>query len=64
MTIITATHDLHIIEDIADEVYIFGQDRRVAGTRPPCGNCGGRPAPAGQQPDPQALSPRVLNLHT
>ena len=30
-TIITATHDLHIIEDIADEVYVFGQDRRMAG---------------------------------
>ena len=30
-TIITATHDLHILEDIADEVYVFGQDRRVAG---------------------------------
>ena len=30
-TIITATHDLHIIEDIADKVYVFGQDRRMAG---------------------------------
>ena len=29
-TIITATHDLHIIEDIADKVYVFGQDRRIA----------------------------------
>ena len=30
-TIITATHDLHIIEDIADRVYVFGQDKRMAG---------------------------------
>ena len=30
-TIVTATHDLHIIEDIADKVYVFGQDRRLAG---------------------------------
>ena len=30
MTIITATHDLHIIEDIADRVYVFGRDRRIA----------------------------------
>jgi len=30
-TIVTATHDLHIIEDIADTVYVFGQDRRMAG---------------------------------
>lgn len=29
-TVITATHDLHIIEDIADKVYVFSQDRRVA----------------------------------
>ena len=29
-TIVTATHDLHIIEDIADTVYVFGQDRRMA----------------------------------
>jgi len=33
-TVITATHDLHIIEDIADKVYVFGQDRRVAGHGP------------------------------
>ena len=30
-TVVTATHDLHIIEDIADTVYVFGQDRRLAG---------------------------------
>jgi len=29
-TVVTATHDLHIIEDIADKVYVFGQDRRIA----------------------------------
>lgn len=29
-TIVTATHDLHTIEDIADRVYVFGQDRRLA----------------------------------
>lgn len=29
-TIITATHDLHIIGDIADTVYVFGQDRKIA----------------------------------
>ena len=28
-TVITATHDLHVIEDIADKVVVFGQDRRV-----------------------------------
>jgi len=34
-TVITATHDLHIIEDIADKVYVFGQDRRLAGCGTP-----------------------------
>ena len=29
-TIITATHDLHIIEDISDKVYVFGQNKRLA----------------------------------
>lgn len=29
-TVITATHDLHIVADIADKVYVFGQDRRIA----------------------------------
>jgi cobalt/nickel transport system ATP-binding protein len=29
-TIVTATHDLHIIEDISDQVYVFGQDKRLA----------------------------------
>ena len=34
-TIITATHDLHVIEDIADKVYVFGQDKRLAGQGTP-----------------------------
>ncbi|MCX5866890.1 MAG: ABC transporter ATP-binding protein [Proteobacteria bacterium] len=34
-TIVTATHDLHIIEDIADKVYVFGQDKRLAGSGTP-----------------------------
>jgi len=34
-TVITATHDLHVIEDISDKVYIFGQDRRLAGRGTP-----------------------------
>jgi len=29
-TVVTATHDLHILEDIADRVYVFGQDRKIA----------------------------------
>jgi len=28
-TIITATHDLHIVEEIADVVYIFGQEKKI-----------------------------------
>ncbi|HWR02323.1 MAG TPA: ABC transporter ATP-binding protein [Chlorobaculum sp.] len=28
-TIITATHDLHIIGEIADTVYVFGRDKRI-----------------------------------
>lgn len=34
-TIITTTHDLHIIEDISDKVYVFGQDRKLAGSGSP-----------------------------
>lgn len=30
-TIITATHDTHIVEDISDEVYVFSQDKKIAG---------------------------------
>ena len=29
-TIITATHDLHIVGEIADTVYVFGMDKRIA----------------------------------
>ncbi|MFA5146858.1 MAG: ABC transporter ATP-binding protein [Candidatus Omnitrophota bacterium] len=28
-TVITATHDMHIIEEIADTVYVFGRDKRI-----------------------------------
>ena len=28
-TIITATHDLHIVEEISDSVYVFGADKRI-----------------------------------
>jgi cobalt/nickel transport system ATP-binding protein len=28
-TIITATHDLHIVEEIADIVYVFGSDKKI-----------------------------------
>ena len=28
-TVITATHDLHILGEIADTVYVFGQDKRI-----------------------------------
>ena len=28
-TIITATHDLHIVEEIADTVYVFGADKKI-----------------------------------
>ncbi len=34
-TIVTATHDLHIIEDISDKVYVFGQDKRLAASGNP-----------------------------
>lgn len=30
-TVVTATHDTHVVEDISDEIYVFGSDRRVAG---------------------------------
>jgi len=29
-TIVMATHDLHTLEDLADKVYVIGQDKRVA----------------------------------
>jgi cobalt/nickel transport system ATP-binding protein len=28
-TIITSTHDLHIVEEISDVVYVFGQEKRI-----------------------------------
>lgn len=28
-TIITSTHDLHIVEEISDIVYVFGQDKKI-----------------------------------
>lgn len=28
-TIITSTHDLHIVEEISDTVYVFGQDKKI-----------------------------------
>lgn len=28
-TIITSTHDLHIVEEISDTVYVFGSDKRI-----------------------------------
>lgn len=34
-TIITATHDLHTITDIADRVYVFGRDKRLAASGTP-----------------------------
>lgn len=34
-TVITATHDLHILEDIADMVYVFGQNKRLVGRGSP-----------------------------
>ncbi len=30
-TIVTATHDTHIVEDISDEIFVFGKDGTVAG---------------------------------
>jgi len=29
-TIITSTHDLHMVADIADIIYVFGQDKKIA----------------------------------
>ncbi len=34
-TMVIATHDLHILADIADVVYVFGQDRRLAASGTP-----------------------------
>ncbi|MFA5388176.1 MAG: ABC transporter ATP-binding protein [Candidatus Omnitrophota bacterium] len=34
-TIITATHDLHIVEEISDVVYVFSQDKKIVGSGRP-----------------------------
>jgi len=34
-TIITSTHDLHIVEEISDVVYVFGQEKRIVRTGSP-----------------------------
>lgn len=34
-TVVTATHDIHLLEDIADTVFVFGADKRLAGTGTP-----------------------------
>lgn len=34
-TIVTATHDLHIVEEIADYVYVFNQQKRLIRTEKP-----------------------------
>ncbi len=34
-TIITATHDLHILEEIADTVFVFGQDKTIVAESTP-----------------------------
>ncbi|MBU0502765.1 MAG: ABC transporter ATP-binding protein [Candidatus Omnitrophota bacterium] len=34
-TIITSTHDLHIVEEISDMVYVFSQEKRIAGSGTP-----------------------------
>lgn len=34
-TIVTATHDMHIVEEIADVVYVFSRDKKVIRSGPP-----------------------------
>jgi len=34
-TIITSTHDLHIVEEISDTVYVFGHDKKIAKSASP-----------------------------
>ncbi|MCM8797505.1 MAG: energy-coupling factor ABC transporter ATP-binding protein [Candidatus Omnitrophica bacterium] len=34
-TIITSTHDLHIVEEISDIVYVFSQEKKIVGFGPP-----------------------------
>lgn len=33
-TIITATHDLHLVEEIADKIFVFGRDKRIVRSGP------------------------------
>jgi len=34
-TIITSTHDLHIVEEISDEVYVFSHEKKIIKSAPP-----------------------------
>ena len=34
-TIVTATHDMHIVEEIADVVYVFSHDKKIIRSGPP-----------------------------
>jgi cobalt/nickel transport system ATP-binding protein len=34
-TIITSTHDLHIVEEISDTVYVFSRERKIIKSGPP-----------------------------
>jgi len=34
-TIVTATHDMHIVEEIADVVYVFSRDKKIIRSGPP-----------------------------
>lgn len=34
-TIITSTHDLHIVEEISDRIYVFNQDKEIIKSGPP-----------------------------
>jgi len=35
-TIITATHDLHVAEEISDTLYVLGHERKITRAGPPC----------------------------
>lgn len=35
-TIITATHDLHIVEEVADTVYVFSREKKIVRSGNPC----------------------------
>ena len=34
-TIVTSTHDLHIVEEISDTVYVFSQEKKIIKSGPP-----------------------------